>query len=130
MNSRCPCHSGKSYKDCCQPFHEGKLAPPTALALMRSRYSAYAKHLPDYIVRTTHPENPKYMRSHKEILEFCRNTEFAGLKILDFTEEGKTAYVTFHAGLKQKGRDVSFTERSLFNKVDGCWLYRDGTLSH
>ena len=32
--------------------------PPTAEALMRSRYSAYNKGLVQYVVDTTHPENP------------------------------------------------------------------------
>ena len=67
----CPCHSGKKYQECCQPYHTGKL-PENALALMRSRYSAYALHLADYIMQTTHPHNRAYLsdkeRWKKEIL--------------------------------------------------------------
>ncbi|MEO0565894.1 MAG: YchJ family metal-binding protein, partial [Chloroflexota bacterium] len=37
----CPCGSGRAYKACCRPYHQGK-NPPTPEALMRARYSAYA----------------------------------------------------------------------------------------
>lgn len=53
----CPCGSGATYKECCRRYHDGEL-PPTAEALMRSRYSAYSKGLVQYVVDTTHPENP------------------------------------------------------------------------
>ncbi|MEZ5449404.1 MAG: SEC-C metal-binding domain-containing protein, partial [Thiolinea sp.] len=29
----CPCQSGLSYAECCQPFHEGRAQAPTAEAL-------------------------------------------------------------------------------------------------
>ena len=38
----CPCCSGKIYEECCAPFHRKEKHAPTAEALMRSRYSAYA----------------------------------------------------------------------------------------
>lgn len=117
----CPCHSGKEYKVCCEPFHLGK-NPATPLLLMRSRYSAYAKKLPDYIIKTTHPENPRFSRSKEEILEFCRKTEFRNLKIIDSGEDT----VTFFAELYQDGMNVSFTEKSLFKKLNGLWLYKEG----
>ena len=89
---------------------------------MRSRYSAYALHLPDYIVATTHPDNPS---PPGEISDFCLNTQFVGLTILAESEELPFATVTFHAHLTQQGQDASFTEKSLFEKVDGKWLYLD-----
>jgi hypothetical protein len=54
----CPCGSRLLYKQCCQPYHDKKALPPTPEALMRSRYSAYSLNIVDYIVETTHPENP------------------------------------------------------------------------
>ena len=96
---------------------------------MRSRYSAYALELADYIIRTTHPENNAVISDpaewRKEIITFSRMTDFAGLQIIDFHEETNRATVTFQAILKQKLRDVSFTEKSLFLKIKGCWLYRE-----
>jgi pyruvate dehydrogenase E2 component (dihydrolipoamide acetyltransferase) len=37
--------------------------------------------------------------------------------------------VTFHARIFEKGRDVSFTERSQFVKENGEWKYVSGDLS-
>lgn len=126
MSFPCPCYSGIPYSLCCEPYHKGKPAPRAEL-LMRSRYSAYALHLIDYIIKTTHPKNPSHATQQdlwrKEILRFSETTSFDGLHI-DSIEEGTTsAYVTFTATLTQSKHDVSFTERSLFEKVDGVWLY-------
>src|SRR5579862_1043987 len=125
----CPCHSGKKYQECCQPYHTGKL-PENALALMRSRYAAYALQLADYIMQTTHPHNKAYLsdkeRWKKEIMGRYKNTDFYDLEILEFVDGPQEAYVTFTAHLRQEGRDVSFTEKSRFLKVDGRWLYESG----
>jgi SEC-C motif-containing protein len=55
LTTRCPCLSGNAYEECCGRFHGGTAAAPTAEALMRSRYSAYALGLADYILDTWHP---------------------------------------------------------------------------
>lgn len=115
----CPCCSKKPYAECCKSYHEGML-PENALKLMRSRYSAYALGLADYILKTAlFP--PK---SKQEILEFSKSTHFDDLTILEFIDGEKEAYVTFRAHLAQAGRDVSFTEKSSFLKEHGKWLYK------
>ena len=54
----CPCGSPRSFDSCCGPFHSGgERNPPTAEALMRSRYTAYARADIDYIARTLAPES-------------------------------------------------------------------------
>jgi len=98
---------------------------------MRSRYAAYAKGLVDYVMDTTHPEGPHWQADRaawaRELQAFCAATRFAGLDILDAPEpQGDQATVTFHAHLTRSGRDVGFTERSLFRRVDGRWLYVEG----
>jgi len=40
------------------PLHEGREEARDPLALMRARYSAYVKRLPQFLVSTTHRENP------------------------------------------------------------------------
>ena len=54
--SRCPCSSGATYDTCCGPLHAGQKAAATAEQLMRSRYSAFALGLTDYLVETWHPD--------------------------------------------------------------------------
>ena len=100
---------------------------------MRSRFAAYALCLPQYIIYTTHPDNPQFCHDAREwaqkISAFSSYTEFKGLEILEFHEDGSFAAVTFFAHLMQGKKDVSFIEKSSFEKVNGTWLYRDGHLS-
>ncbi len=128
----CPCGSGDRYAICCQPFHQGK-RPETALQLMRSRYSAYALCIPEYIIATTHPASPQFHHDTAawscQISEFCQQTEFKKLEILDFEQQDRFATVTFVAHLIQNKQDVSFTERSYFEKIKDRWFYRSGQLS-
>jgi SEC-C motif-containing protein len=97
---------------------------------MRSRYSAYSINLPDYLMATTHPKNEQYMEDaaawKHSIQQFTKNTLFKSLEILNASEDGATATVTFRAGLMQGLKDISFTEKSSFEKIDGRWLYLDG----
>lgn len=127
----CPCGTKNPYDVCCKPFHEGRL-PENALKLMRARYSAYARNIPDYIMQTTHPASPQFGDDSAQwackIADFCSHTKFKQLEVLDFQEQGDFAAVTFFACLIQGGRDASFTERSYFEKRKGKWLYRNGQL--
>lgn len=128
----CPCGSGDDYSVCCRPYHRHEKNPPTALALMRSRYCAYAKGLVDYIIATTHPENPHYQPDRnlwrRSLKNFSQNTLFQGLKIMEYTDGDDLATVTFAAYLKQNKQDVSFIEKSRFVKVQDKWLYLDGVV--
>ena len=124
----CPCKSQNLYEGCCKLYHLGAPAPD-AETLMRSRYSAYALGLADYIIKTTHPDHPQFNKKtwewREDILSFSRATEFIDLEILAFENQDPLAYVTFTALLKQQGKDVSYTEKSLFEKKDDLWMYKD-----
>jgi SEC-C motif-containing protein len=121
----CPCSSGLPYARCCRPYHAGEAAP-TPQALMRSRYSAYALNKPDYVMATTHPDSPHWQADRAawraDLQAFSSSVTFVGLKIL--LAEGDT--VKFRAVLMQGGRDVSFTEHSIFRQHNGRWLYVKG----
>lgn len=124
----CLCNSGKEYYDCCRPFHEGAF-PPTALALMRSRYSAYALHKAEYIIKTTHKDNKSYQSDRdrwvEEILFFSKHTQFIRLEILEEIEDCLEAYVTFKAHLIQNQQKRVMVEKSYFVKEGGRWFYRE-----
>ena len=127
-NIPCPCQSGTKYKKCCRPYHLGGWAPD-APSLMRSRYSAYALNLPDYIIATTHPNNPDFTtdtaRWRAEITAFCTQTEFRGLTILDVEAGNSESYVTFRAKLSTG----DMIERSRFVYEEGRWWYVDGEVA-
>jgi SEC-C motif-containing protein len=55
METDCPCGSGTTYVACCGPLHSDTMTAPTAVALMRSRYSAFAFRDVDYLLATWHP---------------------------------------------------------------------------
>lgn len=126
---KCPCHSKEPYERCCEPYHEGK-PPEDALKLMRSRYSAYALKLMDYVIDTTHPDCLYYHEDRKawkeDLLKFCEKTTFKDLQIIDTHLEPKMAFITFVAHMEQNGDDVTFTEKSYFVFEKGKWYYRDG----
>lgn len=126
-NAPCPCGRSAKYKKCCGLWHGGRPAP-TPEALMRSRYSAYALGLVDYVMATTHPDGPHHGRygQRDEIEQFCRTTSFDGLEVLESSTDGDDGMVAFRATLSQAGRDASFGERSRFHRLDGRWLYHSG----
>ena len=123
------CGSDKKYKKCCKELHDGKPAK-TALELMRSRYSAFALCKIDYIIDTTHFNNPEFTQNRKrwqnDILNFCSYTDFQNCEILESIDGKEESFVTFKATLYQNNLDASFTEKSRFLKVDGKWYYVDG----
>ena len=125
----CPCSSSQPYSKCCQQYHKGAF-PPSALELMRSRYSAYALGLCNYIIKTTHRSSPYYNSNHeawlKELTLFSSQITFEKLEILD-TELGETqAFVSFVAYLSKDGTDLTFSEKSFFLKDNHLWWYFKG----
>ena len=130
VNDKCPCGSNLKYKKCCQSFHKGKL-PSTALELMKSRYSAYVLKDVKYIINTTDVNNPDFTNDTtswaKDIEEFCVNSDFKGLEILEFIPGDEISYVKFYVNLYIQNQDQSFTEKSKFVKVNNKWLYQSAT---
>ena len=128
-NSPCPCGSGYKYKKCCQPLHKGKL-PKSALALMRSRYSAFALNIPKYIIHTTHKNNQDFTENREkwteDIENFSNNCQFKNLEILDASSNENVAFVSFKATILCNNKDCSFSEKSKFLKENEKWLYLSG----
>ena len=124
-NAPCPCGSGRKLKGCCGRWHAGAPAP-TAEALMRSRYAAYAIGDVGYVRRTWAGRPPDEAAWRADVRAWCEAVEFVGLRVIEAAEDGDAARVVFHAELRSGGRDVSFGEASRFVRVDGRWLYVDG----
>lgn len=117
----CPCGGG-SYASCCEPFHTGRAEAPTAEALMRSRYSAFALGLGDYLWRTWHP------RTRPADVELD-DTVWTGLEILDVedgSERDQEGVVEFVAHYRSGRRGGTMRERSRFERRGGRWLYLNG----
>lgn len=97
---------------------------------MRSRYSAYAFGLSDYVMATTAPGTPAWSDDpnwRAQIDAYGSDTRFVGLEITDAPPPvGDVGFVTFRAQLSQGGCDAGFSERSRFERRDGRWLYASG----
>jgi len=124
----CPCGTGISYADCCQPAITGVRPAETAEALMRSRYSAYVKVETDYIFETTHP-------AHREgydtigTKKWAEEAAWQGLEILAVKGGGvgdSTGEVEFIARFAENGVDKVHHELGLFKKEQNGWFFTDG----
>ena len=84
-NKKCFCDTGLPFDNCCGLYLNNNQKAPSALALMRSRYSAYATHNADYLMETTYISERKYY-SKAEILKWATANKWQKLEILSFTE--------------------------------------------
>lgn len=129
-DTACPCGSAKSYADCCQRLHRGKMTALTAEQLMRSRYSAYALRLIDYLVLTTHPAK-RTPDLRQATSNWAAQAEFYRLEITS-TQQGqatdKIGKVEFFAHYRQQGKVQQLCERSRFKRYAGQWVYLDGDI--
>jgi SEC-C motif-containing protein len=126
----CPCGSGKTYDECCEPFIRGKAFPETAEQLMRSRYSAYTLQEIPYITDTLHPDHRQDW-DEKGAGDWSRNSVWQGLEIVH-TEGGgpqdEEGTVEFIASFTLKDTPLQHHERAVFEKKDGRWYFKDGEL--
>jgi len=111
----CPCGTGQLYAACCGRFHDGAPAP-TPETLMRSRYSAYALGLEDYVFRTWHP------RTRPSDLSLDVATTWVGLEVLRASGE----VVEFRARFRSPRGEGAIHETSRFEQRGGRWVYVDG----
>ncbi|HTQ20333.1 YchJ family protein [Mycobacterium sp.] len=119
----CPCGSGDGYADCCRPLHRGERGAQTALALMRSRFSAFALGDAGYLLTTWHPS------TRPRQLDLDNGITWRRLQIVDTvagTEDDATGVVDFRAQYEQRGSRHIMRECSRFTRDKGRWLYLDG----
>ncbi|TWI53053.1 SEC-C motif-containing protein [Pseudomonas duriflava] len=125
----CPCGSGELLDVCCGRYHAGAPAP-TAEALMRSRYSAYALSLIDYLVATTLPAQQKRL-DVESIKAWSTNSVWLGLDVERHEPLGGTpehALVEFVARWHDEQGDHAHRERSAFVQIDSRWYFLDPTV--
>ena len=124
----CPCGSGKSYDGCCGPYHARRSDPPTAEALMRSRYSAYVLGDAKYLYRSWDEQTRPSLPS----LRAMPPVHWLGLTVERRQAGGQDdeqGTVTFVARYLDGGRVVELAETSRFRRRNGKWVYVDGDVS-
>ena len=124
----CPCCSGKNYSECCEAVIKNESAP-TALSLMRSRYTAYKNEDANYLYKTTHPKT-RGEYEHSEIKKWSEENTWTKLEIISL-EHGNIndikGIVEFKAYYQDKhSNEQILHERSTFLKENNQWFYLDG----
>lgn len=118
---KCPCQSGVSFKQCCEPYLRKKL-PDTVEALMRSRYTAYTLESWNYIYKTWAKDTRPSLGSLRQ----SDNVSWLSLKILASSQTDSKGYVEFIASFKDGNGIHQIHENSQFIKINGRWIYVDG----
>lgn len=99
LGKRCPCGTGLTYGECCYRFHSGEWVAPTAEALMRSRFTAFAVGNSQYLLDTWDPE------TRPSELGLDMGIDFYRLDILEttgggpFDSTGTVKFQAFYKGL-------------------------------
>lgn len=116
----CPCCSGLTYIDCCQPYHLRSAYPTTAEALMRSRYSAYAIPNGQYLIQTTYPTK-RHEHDADDMQEWGEINTWLQLEVVSTPA---TNLVEFKAHyINAEGAQQLHHELSTFKKKDNRWYY-------
>ena len=121
----CSCSSGKPYAQCCEAYHLKEALPQSAELLMRSRYSAYALHLIDYLWDTTHPAK-RYLYNKADMTQWAKANHWLRLEIVS----AKKHVVEFKAYYQKGLQQCVHHERSQFKKEKEQWYYFSGDHFH
>jgi SEC-C motif-containing protein len=121
-SEKCYCGSLKPFELCCNRYITGTQKAPTALALMKSRYSAYAIHQADYLWETTHSSERNYY-SKEEILRWATANQWQKLEIISVTENTVEFKAYF---IDENNMSQMHYEFSTFKQENGIWFYVDG----
>lgn len=135
----CACGSGEAYKDCCGLIHGNPETYSSANAsqVVRARYSAYAKRVVDFVVESTHPENPSFeddMQHWKDTIardcydDFELNKCIILEEYYEDSEEVGTVKFEAHMTNRDTKERSAFVETSTFERHpgSGAWLYKSG----
>jgi SEC-C motif-containing protein len=119
---KCYCNSDKGFENCCEPFLKSVMIPENPEQLMRSRYSAYAIHNANYLIKTTHSLERKHY-SKTEILEWSKSNTWIKLEVIK-AYENIVEFKAFY--LDHKLLAKVHHEKSTFKQENNIWYYVDG----
>ena len=118
----CLCGSDMSFYHCCHPIIEGRVKALSPEALMRSRYTAYAKVNIKYILKSMRG-SPKERFNVKEAKLWAKKIKWQGLKVIRSIAQKDTGYVEFEAVYIENKEKHTLHEISEFKMDNGQWYY-------
>ena len=129
-DNNCPCGSDRTFELCCEPYLLGRLPAPTAEALMRSRYTAYALCSIDYLYKTSGDRVRKEFDAEGS-KRWAEAADWTGLDVLLVEEGGEKdewGQIEFVAHYTIKEKQFDHHERAEFSKINGHWFFMDGNV--
>ena len=118
----CYCCAKLSYENCCAPYHQNLAVAATPEILMRSRYSAYALNLVDYLLQTTYPSH-RQLYKKEDLAHWATSNTWLKLEICSAQKD----VVEFKAYYQNGGKQYIHHERSVFKLNDKVWYYFSST---
>ena len=125
MLKLCICCSGKRFDQCCEPLLNKQFYAKTPVALMRSRYSAFALGgFGEYLLSTWGITGAMSLT----VAELSTRTQnWQGLEIISKSQQGDHGYVEFKALFLDEGNALKVHhEHSKFERMSGRWFYING----
>ena len=120
LEGPCPCGWGEPFPGCCGRYLGGAADAPTAEAIMRSRYTAFALGDREHLLRSWDPA------TRPGDLELDPGVQWRRLVVVATTGGSPfddTGTVEFEAHYRRAGRRGVQHEDSAFTRRDGRWLY-------
>lgn len=121
-SDRCPCTGGDVFGSCCGPVIVTGVAP-TAVRLMRSRFTAFALGDETHLLRTWHPSTRPADLGLDDATRWLRLDILAQERGGPFDVDGIVEFEAFYRDAAGRG---SLRERSRFVREEHTWLYVDG----
>jgi SEC-C motif domain protein len=120
--SPCPCGTGRTFADCCEPLIRQQRTAATAEQVMRSRFTAHVIRDEAHLHRTYLPTAKQpYVPDDAagEAMDWTR------LVIHSHDHEVKpdTSHVDFTAYYRDGDQELAMHEKSEFLRVEGVWLF-------
>ncbi len=117
----CPCCSGKSFGDCCEPVLKGTRPAATAEEAMRSRYTAHVLHDFPYLHRTyAETANQPFNEA-----DYGGDVKWTKLEVHRHEPNVRpdVSHVDFSAHFEERGQRGVMHEKSEFKRIDGQWIF-------
>jgi SEC-C motif-containing protein len=117
----CPCGSGRTYGECCEPVLQGGRVPATAEELMRARFVAHVANDFRFLHFSYRPSarqpfvEPKGTPATQWTRLVVHRHEAGAIPDL--------ATVDFSAYGTEDGREVVLHEKAEFARENGAWIY-------
>ncbi len=124
----CPCGLEAEYEACCGRYISGRETASTAEALMRSRYTAFARAEIDYLEQTLTAEGKKEF-DRDSAAQWAGQSDWLGLEVVETNDGGAeddTGMVEFIARYEDARGEHAHHERAEFEKNDGRWMFVRG----